>query len=291
MKVLCVHAHYDDFEFVAAGTFELWRRKLGPAFRGRVLVCTDGKAGHHFRTREETGQIRLREQEASAKIGAYEFELLRRPNGEPLREACLQVTPELLAALWKAIRDFEPDYLLCPPLPASPLAGVHNDHLTVAEAVRRVAYMINVPHAFTPEYPADETASLPCKTPVIVNVYDGYMFGANAYDLAIDVEEVFQKICEMAYCHQSQIAEWIPWVGRHNMAPPKSFSEWCAILRKRFDRKNRELGIQTSRAVEVFTVTAWGAIPTYEQILTDFPALLPEASNLSSLKERILRWI
>src|SRR5258706_11964994 len=86
MKALCVHAHYDDFEFVAAGTFELWRRKLGPGFRGRVLVCTDGKAGHHFRTREETGQIRLREQEASAKIGAYEFELLRGPNGEPLRE-------------------------------------------------------------------------------------------------------------------------------------------------------------------------------------------------------------
>ncbi len=290
MKALCVHAHYDDFEFVAAGTFELWRRQLGPAFRGRVLVCTDGKAGHHFRTREETGQIRLREQEASAKIGAYEFELLRRPNGEPLREACLQVAPELLAALWKAIRAFEPDYLFCPPLPASPLAGVHNDHLTVAEAVRRVAYMINVPHAFTPEYPADEAASRPCKTPVILNVYDGYMFGANAYDLAIDVEEAFEKICEMAYCHQSQIAEWIPWVGRHHMAPPKSFSEWRAILRKRFDRKNRELGIKTSRAVEVFTVTAWGEIPTYEQMIKDFPALLSEASNLPLLKERLLRW-
>src|SRR5260221_11425606 len=156
MKALCVHAHYDDFEFVAAGTFELWPRQVGPAFRGRVLVCTDGKAGHHFRTREETGQIRLREQEASAKIGAYEFELLRRPNGEPLREACLQVAPELLAALWKAIRAFEPDYLLCPPLPASPLAGADNDHLPVAGAVRRVAYMINVHHEFTPDYLADE---------------------------------------------------------------------------------------------------------------------------------------
>src|ERR1043166_7160315 len=77
MKALCVHAHYDDFEFVAAGTFELWRRKLGVDFRGRVLVCTDGKAGHHFRTREETGELRLREQEASARIGGYEFELLR----------------------------------------------------------------------------------------------------------------------------------------------------------------------------------------------------------------------
>jgi LmbE family N-acetylglucosaminyl deacetylase len=29
VKILCVHAHYDDFEFVAAGTFEMWKRKLG----------------------------------------------------------------------------------------------------------------------------------------------------------------------------------------------------------------------------------------------------------------------
>src|SRR5438874_2323705 len=252
MKALCVHAHYDDFEFVAAGTFELWRRKLGGAFRGRVLVCTDGKAGHQCRTREETGQMRLREQEASARLGGYEFELLRLPNGEPPREACLQVTPEFLAALWKAIRDFEPDYLFCPPIPTNPLAGIHNDHLTVAEAVRRVAYMINVPHAFTPEYPADETSSHPCKVPVILNVYDAYMFGANAYDLAIDVEEVFDKISEMTFCHQSQIAEWLPWVGRHKMSRPQSSSDWRVTLRQRFERKNLELEIKSARALEVF---------------------------------------
>src|SRR5262245_28625390 len=180
MKALCVHAHYDDFEFVAAGLFELWRRKLGSAFRGRILVCTDGRAGHQFRTREETGRIRLCEQEAAARLGGLEFELLKLPNGQVPREACLLLTPELMAALWKAIRDFEPDYLICPPVVSDPLAGIHNDHETVAEAVRRVAYMINVPHAYTPEYPADETASVPCRVPVILNAYDPYMFGANS---------------------------------------------------------------------------------------------------------------
>jgi LmbE family N-acetylglucosaminyl deacetylase len=77
------------------------------------------------------------------------------------------VSTELLAALWKAIRDFEPDYLFCPPFPSDALAGIHVDHVAVAEAVRKVAYMINVPHAFTPEYPADESKSEPCKVPVI----------------------------------------------------------------------------------------------------------------------------
>ena len=290
MKVLYVHAHYDDYEFTAAGTFELWRRKLGADFRARVLVCTDGKAGHHFRTRDETGALRLREQETSARLGGYEFELLRLPNSEAPREACLQVTPALLASLWKAIRDFEPDYLFCPPLPADPLAGVHNDHVTIADAVRRVAYMINVPHAFTPEFPADEARSQPCTVPVILNVYDAYMFGANAWDLAVDVEEAFQKISELTWCHQSQITEWLPWVGRHNMAPPTSVEDWSKILRARFDRKNRELGLATVHAVEVFRVTAWGVVPTLEQLVKDFPDVLGKRSDLEPLAARLRLW-
>src|SRR5262245_23206151 len=111
MKLLYVHAHYDDYEFTAAGTFALFQRQFGDRLQAKVLVCTDGQAGHHFRTRADTGRIRLNEQAASARLGGYEFELLRLPNGQAPREACLQVSPELLAALWKSIRDFEPDYL------------------------------------------------------------------------------------------------------------------------------------------------------------------------------------
>jgi LmbE family N-acetylglucosaminyl deacetylase len=290
MKILCVHAHFDDFEFTAAGTFELWRRKLGPLLQARVIVCTDGRAGHQFRTRDETGRLRIREQEASARIGGYEFELLKLPDGQPPREACLQVTPALLAALWEAIRRFEPDYLFCPPLPADPLAGIHIDHVAVAEAVRKVAYMINVPHAFTPEYPADETQSAPCKVPVIINVYDSYMAGANACDIAVDVEPAFQKICEMSWSHQSQIAEWLPWVGRHDLLPPKNFDEWPQTLRRRFEQKNRQLGIASGRPMEFFNVTAWGVVPPCDQILNDFPNIVPEASNLARLRERLAKF-
>src|SRR3954470_22578966 len=267
LKALCLHAHFDDYEFVAGGTFEMWRRKLGEDFRGRVFVCTDGKAGHHFRTREETMKIRMQEQRKSAEVGQYECDVLRLPNGQVPREACLQITTDFLAAMWKAIRDFEPDYIFCPPLPNDPLAGIHNDHVTVADAVRRVAYMINVPHAFTPEYPADETKPQLCKVPVILNVYDGYMAGANALDIAVDIEEGFSKVCEMSWCHQSQIAEWLPWVGRHDMAPPKSLSDWSMALRQRFETRQRKLGVESPRLFEFFNVTAWGTVPSYEQIL------------------------
>jgi len=290
MKLLYVHAHYDDYEFTAAGTFALFQRKFGDRLRAKVIVCTDGQAGHHFRTRADTGRIRLNEQTASARLGGYEFELLRLPNGQAPREACLEVSAELLAALWRSIRDFEPNYLFCPPLPTDPLAGVHNDHLTIADAVRRVAYMINVPHAFTPEYPADETKSVPCRVPVILNVYDGYMSGSNAFDLAIDVEELFPLIRDMTWCHQSQVTEWLPWVGRHDMAVPKTVVEWEKILRARFDRHNRELGLDTPHAVEVFRVTAWGVVPALGQLLADFPTIWKDGSNLAELDRRLRAW-
>jgi len=289
MKIMCLHAHFDDFEFVAAGTFELWRRQLGPNLRARVVVCTDGKAGHQFRTREETGRMRLEEQQASARVGNYEFAPLHLPNGLIPREACLRVTIDLLAALWKEIRDFEPDYLFCPPVPSSALAGIHVDHVAVAQAVREVAYMINVPHAFTPEYPADETTSRPCKVPVIVNTYDSYMYGANAYDLAVDVEAAFDAIAKMAWCHQSQIAEWLPWVGRHQMPVPSSLLDFKEGLRRRFDRKNQELALPPPLAREVFAITAWGETPSLDQLKRDFPSLSP-SSNFKALAQRLEDW-
>jgi len=289
MRVLHVHAHYDDFEFVAAGTFEHWRRQLGSEFQGRIVVCTDGRSGHQFRTRTETAALRRSEQEQSAALGGYEFRQLLGPSGQAFGEA-RTLTTDLLAALWQAIREFEPDYLFCPPLPSDPLAGVHPDHITVAEAVRRVAYMINVPHAFLEEYPvADETRSRGVKTPVILNTYDGYMAGANCYDLVVDVEECFDVIAQESWCHQSQINEWLPWVARHQIEPTADLAAWKVKLRERFERQTRELGLPAGRAHEVFTVTAWGVVPTLAQLSCDFPALIADTGRERRLGERLAR--
>ena len=290
MKVLFVHAHFDDYEFCTAGTFEVWRRKLGADFQAKVIVCTDGKAGHHQLSREETARVRLEEQLKSAALGQYEFEQLRMPNGELPREACLQVDVPLLAALWKAIRDFEPDYLFAPPVPNDPLAGIHVDHVAVAEAVRRVAYMINVPHAFTPEYPCVNPEPPLCKVPVILNAYDSYMFGENVFDLVVDVSEAFELMVEMSWCHQSQVTEWLPWVGRHDMDYPKSIDEWRVTLERRYAKRNAELGLGDQPMAEFFTVTAWGEIPTPERLKEDFPKLIAPPEVESRLAKRLARW-
>ncbi len=291
MKVLFIHAHYDDYEFAAAGTLEMWRRKCGAELQNRVVICTDGAAGHQFRTREETARMRCQEQLDSARIGGFEFAPLRLPNGAIPRESSLQISVPLLAAFWKAIRDFEPHYLLCPPVAADPLAGVHIDHIGVAEAVRQVAYMINVPHCFTPEFPADETQPQPCQVPVILNVYDDYFSSAGNFDFAVDIEPAMDLIAGMSWCHQSQIMEWLPWVGRHKLEPPKDFAEWKNMLGQRFERRNLELGLPARPLCEVFSVTAWGEIPTVDRILADFPNLVPGLSHLDRLKARLDRWL
>ena len=116
------------------------------------------------------------------------------------------------------------------------------------------------------------------------------MAGANTLDIAVDIEEALPKIAEMSWCHQSQIAEWLPWVGRHDMAPPKSLADWSVALRQRFEIRQRKLGVESPRLLEFFNVTAWGAVPTYEQILKDLPNIVPQASNLERLKERLVRF-
>jgi LmbE family N-acetylglucosaminyl deacetylase len=201
------------------------------------------------------------------------------------------VTIPLLAALWKEIRAFQPDYLFVPPYASDPGAGIHVDHVAVAEAVRKVAYMINVPQAFTPEYPADEKKSEPCKVPVILTVYDAYMTGENAFDLAIDVEDAFDIMCEMAWCHQSQVVEWLPWVGRHSMPVPRSMDDFRNVLRNRFVRRNREMGLSGDRIHEFFTITAWGEVPAYDRLLRDFPSINSKFSNLDALRKRLQRWL
>lgn len=290
MKIQILHAHHDDYEFTAAGTFDIWKRKLGDELRAKVVICTDGRSGHHFQTRENTGRIRVAEQGASAKIGGYEIEPLMGPKGEVIRDGCFILTPEMLAGFWKAIRDFEPDYLFSPPVPGETLAGVHIDHVGVAEAVRKVAYLINVPHAFTPEFPADETTSKQCKVPVILNVFDTYMGGANTFDLVVDVEEAFDKICEMSFCHQSQINEWLPWVSGDPIEKPYNLTEWTALSRERSENFKSKFGINAKGAVEVFTVTAWGSIPEYDQLLSDFPNIIKSASDLDGLKIKLEQW-
>lgn len=290
MKIQNIHAHFDDFEFTAGGLFTIARERLGSAFTGQVIVCTDGRAGHQFRTREETGRVRLAEQQESARIGKYDFKPLRLPDGSLPREACLQVTIPLCAAIWKTVRDFQPDYVICPPVVSDPLSGIHVDHVAVADAVRKISYMINVPHAFTPEYPADETVAILTKTPVVLNAFDEYNKRTNTFDLAVDCEDAFNLVCEMSWAHRSQITEWLPWVASPVPWPvPKDLAEWKAMRRAAYTERNHALGIDSTHLYEYFSVTCWGAEPDVDAMLKDLPGIDLKRSRIDAMRKRLDR--
>ena len=290
MKIMSIHAHFDDFEFYGSGLFEKWR-KHNPELKSKVVVCTNGEAGHHFRSRKETGELRRAEQKESAKIGKYELEFLKYPNGEFPREGSLMVDTPFLAALWKSIRDFKPDYLFCPPLTSSTVAGIHIDHIAVADAIRKVAYMINVPHCYSPEYKTENETSEYIKLPVILNFYDPYMKEANDLDFAVNIEDEFDVKAAMSWCHQSQIKEWLPWVmGREIKTIPKTIEEYKTIQRENALKFIKKMNIKKQGLFEYYTVTAWGSIPTFESILNDFPVIDKEAIPLSKLQEKLNLW-
>lgn len=286
---MCIHAHFDDYELAGAGIFELFRKQYAPDFKAKIIVCSDGKGGHHFRSREETGQIRLEEQKKSAKIGQYEFDVLKLLDGSIPREATLNCNVPFLAALWKCIRDFEPDYLFCPGLARDTSAGIHIDHEAVAEGIRKIAYMINVPHAFSPEYP-EKGEARKVKVPVILNFADEYHGTFVSPDFFIDITEAFDVVCKTSFCHQSQINEWLPWVDCHFISSSKDLQGWKQNLKETYKKMNRRWGLKNcDHPMEGFNLTQWGSLPT-EDFIDKFSPYFDEQTDIKRLKTKIESW-
>lgn len=285
-----IHAHQDDFEFTAAGTFARVRSDYPESFEGHVTVCTDGAAGHHLRSREETSRIRFEEQKQALDMAGLHFEALKYPDGTSPAEGCMVVGPQLLAALWHSIRAFKPNFIFCPPLPVDNRVGVHVDHVVIAEAVRRVAYLINVPQAYLDFYLDERPPFEPVATPVIFNTMDSYMGLKDAFDLVVDISDAFEQIARMSWCHQSQITEWLPWVGRHHFKVPENFEAWKSFLLERMEARQKRLGLPTGSLYEFFSVSGWGEVVPLNQILEDLPCIDKNLSHLDGLEKKLDEW-
>ena len=74
------------------------------------------------------------------------------------------------------------------------------------------------------------------------------------------------------------------------MSVPKSKDEWRATLGDRYAKRNRELGLGGQPMAEVFGVTAWGEIPTLEQLKADLPNLITPPDTEAHLARRLAQW-
>ncbi|MBU0716374.1 MAG: PIG-L family deacetylase, partial [Verrucomicrobia bacterium] len=250
LKIMSIMAHQDDFEFEAGGLFALLKKHYGDDVEMKIVATSRGAFGHHEMEPEQTFRRREKEAMQSAAIIGASYECLKCLDGFHVNAQVLN-DRNLLGGLWNTIRSFEPDYIFCPPVVSNPLAGIHIDHYNTACAVRMVAYQLGVPNA----YPTiGGLVKKKVISPAIINVYDTYA-NENTYHAAVNIAETFDIKTQMALCHESQIFEWLPWVGGEKAPTKKTYG---AAFMKRHVKMNENMGFHDSVPREFFMFTGWG---------------------------------
>lgn len=276
-RIMFIGAHQDDMQGAAAGLFAKLQKAL--PYEGLEVTLTDGSVGHYLPTYgkhpKRLTDIRVKESTKAAKTLGFDYQLLTDINGNTFPDGDLQITRATKGAVWAAIRNFQPDLLITLPVnDISDSFGMHNDHTNVGEIVKRIAYLIPAPFAFREYYSSqqletvDDNAPVPyIKPPIIVTTHDGYS-GQIDPDLVIDISDTIDVKVESYAKHVSQVQEWLPWIGCTSV--PQGLDDLRERLLTNSNRLIRKLNLPKG-IYEAFTITAWGAIPTIEDIKTFFP--------------------
>ncbi len=279
--IMFIAAHQDDAEGLAGGLFAKLKKYN---FRGCVACFTDGTVGHYkaeyLKYPDRLKKIRDDEATKAASIYGFEYKRLLDSDGNPFKDARLEVNWNSRGAVWKAIRDFHPDLIITLPVndPADPY-GMHNDHTNVGEIVKRTAYLIPAPLAFPEFYPKNFIESISenyefdyVEPPIIITAHDPYS-GKIEPDIVISLteDELDMKVDSWG-AHVSQWQQWLPWVSRYEA--PKNTDDLRKSLIQRSNQLLKSLPIKPKpgEVYESFTITNWALrIPEIDEIKKYFP--------------------
>jgi len=194
VRILAIHAHPDDIEFLMGGTLAL----LAPAHELTLATFTNGDCGSATHTREEIGRIRPAEAAAAAAmLGARYVCLMQHDLELDFRDGLRRETAELL-------RRTAPDVVMT----ASP-QDYMADHEMASALVRDACFNAPVPLYDTrrPDA-APPLAKVPCllyADPIELTDHLGRpvepMF-------AVDVSAAMETKTALLACHASQ-REWL----------------------------------------------------------------------------------
>ncbi len=155
----------------------------------------------------------------------------------------------------------------------------HPDHRYTGVLVQDAAYMVAVPNV-APETPALK------KNPVFLYFQDGFQ-RPNPFrpDVAIDITTSFDQKIHALDAHESQMYEWLPWIGHYLDQVPANKNDHEKWLAQTRDTKitpavreslekwyGKEKGGQVQHA-EAFEICEYGAQPNDEEIKKLFPML------------------
>lgn len=229
IRVIVFGAHPDDCDLDAGGTAALFA-SMGHAVK--FVSVTNGDAGHQTEGGGVLAKRRLAEAKEAGKRLGVTYDVLGNHDGE------LMPTLEVRLQLIRKIREWNADIVIAP----RP-NDYHPDHRYTGVLVQDAAYMVGVPNV------ASDTPPLK-SNPVFLYSQD-YFQRPNPFrpDIAIDITGVFDKKINAIDAHQSQVYEWLPWIGGYADEVPATPDERKAWLTKRYSAK---ISMEVKKVIEKF---------------------------------------
>lgn len=240
----------------------------------KFVSLTNGDAGHQDQGGGALGNRRRAEaREAGRRLGIEEYEVL------DYHDAELMPTLEVRKDVIRLIREWNADVVV-----GLRPNDYHPDHRNAGKVVQDAAYMVQVPNVVPRVEPTDGN-------PVFLYMQDRF---SKPYpfepDVAIPVGgEAFEKKLDALDAHESQMYEWLPWIGGYLDEVPEGEDarrEW--LEQRRRERADVDddvraaleawFGSEEAQQVqfaEAFEIAEYGAQPSEEDLRRIFP-MLPE---------------
>jgi LmbE family N-acetylglucosaminyl deacetylase len=264
LRIIAIGAHPDDCDIRAGGT----GAKFAAAGHAvKFVALTNGDAGHQTQGGGALARRRrLEAAEAGRRLGV-EYITLDNHDGELL--PTLLVRQQVI----REIRRWNADIVLAP----RP-NDYHPDHRYAGMLVQDAAYMVVVPNV-CPDTPPLK------KNPVFLYFEDGFQKPSPFRpDVAIDIDDVWEKKVDALDAHVSQVYEWLPWVDGNLEAVPndaKARRAWLATtfrnqpptpaVRQALEKWYGAARAGKVRHAEAFELCEYGARPGPEELRRLFP--------------------
>src|SRR5688500_7991529 len=211
IRIIMIGAHPDDCDQDGGGTAILFA-KMGYAVK--FVSVTNGDAGHQTTGGGALAKRRMAEAKEAGKRFGVEYEVLDNHDGELL--PTLNVRLQII----RKIREWNADVVIAP----RP-NDYHPDHRYTGVLVQDAAYMVAVPNV------AADTPPLK-KNPVFLYFQDFFQ-RPNPFrpDIAVDISTIYEQKIHALGAHESQVYEWLPWIGGYLEQVPKDNTQretWLA---------------------------------------------------------------
>ena len=212
IRIIMIGAHPDDCDQKGGGTAILFS-KMGYAVK--FVAVTNGDAGHQSEGGGMLAKRRMAEAKEAGKRYGVEYDVLDNHDGE------LLPTLDVRLQIIRKIREWNADIVMSP----RP-NDYHPDHRYTGVLVQDAAYMVAVPNV------APDTPPLK-KNPVFLYFQDFFQ-RPNPFrpDVAVDISSVFAQKIHALDAHESQVYEWLPWIGGFLDQVPADKSQREAWLAK-----------------------------------------------------------